>query len=76
MSTAGSDNADTSPDNIFFTIKDTKLYVSVVTLSAKNYQNFLGKDLKDQFIGMHIRQKLKIKAQRMNIGMFLKHILL
>ena len=44
--------------------------------TIKNYQKFLGKDLKDQFIGIHIRQKLKIKAQRMNIDMFLKHILL
>ena len=37
-----------------FTIKDTKLYVPVVTLSA-NYQNFLSKDLKDQFIGMSMK---------------------
>ena len=27
-----------NPNNIIFTIKDTKLYVPVVTLSAKNNQ--------------------------------------
>ena len=36
-------------DTIIFTIKETKLQVPIVTLSAKdnqNYQNFLAKDLK------------------------------
>ena len=32
---AGNDNASDNPDNNIFTIKDTKLYVPVVTLSAK-----------------------------------------
>lgn len=36
MSTAaGADNDNTNPNNISFTMKDTKLYVLVVTLSAK-----------------------------------------
>ena len=47
-------NDNDNADNIIFTIKDTKLYVPVVTLSA-NYQNFLSKDLKDQFIGMSMK---------------------
>ena len=34
--TAGDNNADANPNNIIFTIKDTKLYVPVVTLSAKD----------------------------------------
>ena len=38
LSTAGADNTNANPNNIIFTIKDTKLYVPVVTLSAKNYQ--------------------------------------
>ena len=60
----GNDNTDANPDNITFTIKETKLYVPVTTLSAKgnqNYQNFLAKDLKDQFTGMNIKQKVRIK---------------
>ena len=36
LSAAGADNINTNPINIIFTIKDTKLYVSVETLSAKN----------------------------------------
>ena len=38
LSTAGADNINGNNDdnNIIFTIKDTKLYVSVVTLSARN----------------------------------------
>ena len=36
MSTVGADNDNANPRNIIFTIKDTKLYVSVVTLSEKD----------------------------------------
>ena len=38
------DNANVYSNNVIFTIKDTKSYTLVVTLSAKdikNYQNFL-----------------------------------
>ena len=35
---AGADNMNANPNNIVFTIKDTTLYVPVVTFSAKNYQ--------------------------------------
>ena len=54
------DNDDTNakPDNTIFTIKDAKLYISVATLSAKDnqkLQNFLAKDLKDQFLAMNIK---------------------
>ena len=38
MSAAGNDNANSNCDNIIFTIKDTKLYVPVVTLSARDNQ--------------------------------------
>ena len=34
------DNANTGSNNVVFTIKDTKFYVSVVTLSSKINQNF------------------------------------
>ena len=38
LSAAGNDSANGNDDNIIFTIKDTKLYVPVVTLSARNNQ--------------------------------------
>ena len=49
-------NNNNNANNIIFTIKDTKLYVSVVTYqqqTIKIYQNFLANDFKDQFIGMN-----------------------
>ena len=52
-------------------MKDAKLYVLVVTLSAKNSQklleNVLAKYLKNQLIGMNIKQKVRIKIQQKNI---------
>ena len=36
MSAAGADNAYANPNNIIFTIKDTKLYLPVVSSSAKD----------------------------------------
>ena len=65
--------------NIIFTIKGTKLYVPIVTLSAKynkNYQKFSAKDLKDQFFGMNIKQKVIIKIQQTSLDFFLNQILL
>ena len=38
MSAAGADNTKANPNNIIFTIKKTKLYVPVATLSATEYQ--------------------------------------
>ena len=58
LSAAGNDNINANLNNIVFTIKDTKLFVSVKTLSASDSQKLsklLSKgDLKDQFIGMNI----------------------
>ena len=36
LATGGNDIDDANSDSIIFTIKDTKLYVSVITLSAKD----------------------------------------
>ena len=36
LSANGNDNDDAHSDNIIFTIKNTKLYVPAVTLSAKD----------------------------------------
>ena len=35
------DNANADSNNVVFTLKDTKLYLSVATLSSKINQNFL-----------------------------------
>ena len=51
------DNND-SGNNIIFTMKDTKLYLPVVTLSARDNQRLLKsikKYWKDQFIEMNIK---------------------
>ena len=42
----------------------------------KSYQNFLAKDLKDEFIGMNIKQKMRLKIEQMNIDIFSNQILL
>ena len=60
-------NDNSNTNNFNFIIKDTELYVPVVSLSARYNQNFLSKDLKDQFIGMNIKQKGSIKIRQMNI---------
>ena len=38
LSAAGADNTNANPNNIIFTIKDTKLYIPVVTLSPRSNQ--------------------------------------
>ena len=42
----------------------------------KNYQNFLAKYLKDQFLGMNAKQKVRIKIRQMNIDILPNQILL
>ena len=39
----------------------------------KSYQNLLAKGLKDQYLGMNIKQKKGIKIQQMSIDIFLIH---
>ena len=70
MSATRTNNADATPDNIIFAVKDAKLYVPVVTLSERNNQilsKSFSKDLNNQFIGMNIKQKVKIKTRQMKI---------
>ena len=38
MSAAGANNTNANPNNIIFTIKDTRIYVPVITLSARDNQ--------------------------------------
>ena len=44
--------------------------------TIKNYQNFLAKNLKDGFIGMSIKQKVRINIRQMNIDIFSNQTLL
>ena len=55
--------------NFIFTIKYTKLYVPVVTLAARDNKK-LSKDLKDQFVGMNLKEKVRIKIGQVNIDIF------
>ena len=74
LPTGGNNNDDAHSINIIFTVKDTKLFVPAVTLLAKdtqNYQNFLAKDLKDQFVWMNIKQKVKRKTKKKEYRYFL-----
>ena len=65
MSAAGNDNTNGNPDNIIFTITDTKLFVPVVTLSARDNQK-LSKFLSKEFE----------KIQQMNLDIFSNKFLL
>ena len=38
-------------------------------------KDFLAKDLTEQFIGMNIKQKVRIKMQQMNVDIFLNQTL-
>ena len=68
-----SENGNDNVNNIIFTIKDTKLYVPVVTLSVRgNWKlpKLLSKGLvKYQFLGMNRKQKV-------DLDIFLNQILL
>ena len=70
LSQADADNANANPNNIMFLLS---LYQKK---TIKNYQNFLAKDLKDQFIGMNLKQKGSRKIRPINIDTFWNQILL
>ena len=60
---------------ILFLLSKTKLYVPVVTFSARDKKK-LSKLSKDEFIGMNMKQKVRIKIWQMNIDIFLNQTLL
>ena len=53
---------------ILFSVSKTPNYMSILShyqqKTTKNYLDFLTKDLKDQCIGMNIKQKVKLKIQQ------------
>ena len=63
---------------ILFLLSKTQNYMFLKYLHKlkiiKNYQNFVAKDFKDQFIGKNIKQKVRIKIQQMNIDIFSNQI--
>ena len=61
LSGAGADNDNDNSNNIIFTIKDPKLYVSVVTLPAKHNQK-LSKLLSKRFKILVHWNEYKIKS--------------
>ena len=58
-------NANANPNNIIFTIKDTKQYVPVVTLSAKNNQK-LSKLLSKGFERSVYWNEYNTKSEKIN----------
>ena len=51
---------DPSPTNAIFKMKDTNMYISIVTLSTKddnNFQNIYNQDLKELSNGLNTDQK-------------------
>ena len=79
FSAAGNDNANGNDDNIIFTIKGTKLYVPVVTLSVRDNQKltiFLSKGFEISFYWNEYKMKKDNKIQQMSIDIFSNQILL
>ena len=75
MSATGTNIVDhRDSNNIIFTIKGTKLYFPLVTLSARDKQK--GKDWKDQFIGVNKKQIMMIKTRQINLDIFSNKTLL
>ena len=65
MSAAGNDDTKSNPDNIIFTIKDTKLYFPVVTLSVKDNEK-LSKLLSKGFERSLYWNEYKAKSENKN----------
>ena len=62
LSAAGSDKANDNDDNIIFTIKDRKLYVAAVLLSARDNQK-LTKRLSKEFESSFYWNEYKTKSE-------------
>ena len=65
---------------ILFSLSKTRRYMFLYQFYQqriiKNYQNFLVNDLKDQFVGVNIKEKERIKMQQMDIDIFSNQTLL
>ena len=66
-------------NNIIFTIKDTKLYVPVATLSVRDHQNLskvICKGFEKSVYWNEYKTKVRIKIQQINIDIFSNQTLL
>ena len=61
----GKDNTNANDNNVIFTIKDTKLYVPVITLLVKNNQK-VSKRLSNAFERSLFWNEYKIKSMNKN----------
>ena len=75
LSVIGNYNDDANSNNITFTIKDTKLYVRVITLSAKDNQK-LSKSFSRGFERSVYWNGYKIKSEIKNIPNEYRYFLL
>ena len=69
---------DVNTDNVIFTIKEIKLYLLLVTLSAKVNENVLhslSKGFERLFFCNDLEQKVRIKIQHMTPDFFSNQIL-
>ena len=70
---------DNIANNVNFTIKDTKLSVPVITLSARDNQKLsklLSKEFERSIYWTNSKQKVRIKIRQMNRDIFSNQILL
>ena len=79
LSAAGTgDINNIDSNNIVFTIRNLKFYVPVGFLSARNNQKLSklhSKNLKDDFIGMNIKEKVRTKLRQMCLDILSNQIL-
>ena len=66
QSAAGADNNNDNSNNIIFTVKDTKLFVLIVTLSAKYNQKLQPKLLSKGFEKSVYWNEYKTKSENKN----------
>ena len=66
--------------NFFFLLSKTQNYLFLLQCyqqkTTKKYRNFLAKDMKDQFNGINIKQKVRRKIRQMNKDIFSNQIFL
>ena len=78
LDAAGVDNSNANSNNYILTLKHSQLHVPIVILSLKTikkYQNILANDLKNQCIGINIKQTVRIKIRLISIDVFLNQTL-
>ena len=79
LSAADVDNVNANSNNVIFTINDTKLYVPVVTLSAKDNQKLskrLSKGFERSGCWNEYKAKRENKKQQLNTNSFSDQILM